>query len=60
MKFVYFSNLTSAAKKAFNSGKSNSKFAVDSDFIAVKDENGRAKDFVKVIKTKGKDISSND
>lgn len=59
MSFVYYHNLTPAAKKAFDKGNGkHGKFVVDSGHIAELDKNGRAKDFIKVIKTKGKDIEA--
>ena len=57
MKFVYYDNLTDEAKRAFNSTKAKSHgFCVNMGCIAKLDKNGRAMDFVKVIKTKSKDI----
>lgn len=50
MKFVYYSNLTPAAKEAFDRCDNSGRFVVDSGAIAVRDEQGRPQDFVKVLK----------
>lgn len=57
MKFVFYSSLKNGAKKAFNKGNGNyRKYVIDSGCIACKNEDGTIKEFIKVIKTKGKII----
>jgi hypothetical protein len=57
MQFVYYDNLTPKAKKAFNRGDGDrSGFRINAGCIAKLDIDGRPLDFIKVIKTKAKDI----
>lgn len=54
MKFVHYTSLKQEAKKAFDSGDGkHGRYAVDGKHIAALDKNGRAMDWVLVIKSNG-------
>lgn len=56
MKFVFYTSLKPAAKKAINKGNGDhGNFRVDGDYIALL-ENGRPLEFVKVIRDNGEVI----
>lgn len=53
MKFVYYSNLNKSAKEALAAGNGkHGKFVVDGNHIAVIGNDGRAEDWVLVLKPK--------
>ena len=57
MKWVFYSSLNAKAKRAYNKGNGKRNgFIINNGHIASIDNEGRAKDFIKVIKCKGKVI----